>query len=257
MIQFFLKFGYPQDLLHQALSKVMVTTKTQIRYKRRYSATQNHSTRKRIPFVMTYGPLTTKIRKIIITNFKQILQQEENNSTFQTIPITAYRREKNLNDILVTSDLKTNDREIGTIPCKNSRCRTCHYVISENKIKSSTHQSAFYIKNSFNCTSAYIIYGISCSICKSIYIGETGRSLRNRTGEHLRNIEHKVYLQIKFMDKEDYGISSHFNSLGHNISNFQIQALTYAPRDTESRKLLEKRIMTKLNSFVPNGMNKR
>lgn len=57
------------------------------------------------------------------------------------------------------------------------------------------------------------------------------------------------------MDKEDCGVSRHFNSSGHNMSNFQVQALTYAPRDTESRKLLEKGIMTKLNSFIPNGMN--
>ena len=52
-----------------------------------------------------------------------------------------------------------------------SRCKTCK------------------ITDHFTCTSANVIYCITCTYCKKIYIGETGRRLGDRFREHLRNVE--------------------------------------------------------------------
>ena len=36
------------------------------------------------------------------------------------------------------------------------------------------------ITDRFTCTSANVIYGITCTLCKKLYIGETGRRLGDR-----------------------------------------------------------------------------
>ena len=41
----------------------------------------------------------------------------------------------------------------------------------------------------FTCIFVNVIYCITCSLCKKIYIGKTGRRLADRFREHLRNVE--------------------------------------------------------------------
>ena len=41
----------------------------------------------------------------------------------------------------------------------------------------------------FRCSSASVIYCITCVYCKTFYIGETGRQLGDRFREHLCDIE--------------------------------------------------------------------
>ena len=45
------------------------------------------------------------------------------------------------------------------------------------------------ITDHFTCTSANVIYCITCTYCSKLYIGETGRRLGNRFREHLRDVE--------------------------------------------------------------------
>ena len=45
------------------------------------------------------------------------------------------------------------------------------------------------ITHHFPCTYANVIYFIKCSLCKMLYIGETGRSLCDRFREHPRAVE--------------------------------------------------------------------
>ena len=44
----------------------------------------------------------------------------------------------------------------------------------------------------FTCTSASVIYCITCSYCEKLYFGETGRRLGDRFREHLRDIGRNV-----------------------------------------------------------------
>ena len=41
----------------------------------------------------------------------------------------------------------------------------------------------------FNCTAAGVVYVTTCQPCYKLYIGETGRRLPDRLGEHLRSVE--------------------------------------------------------------------
>ena len=50
-------------------------------------------------------------------------------------------------------------------------------------------QNSFVIKKAFSCQTSGLVYCISCRCCPALYIGETGRTLRQRFGEHLRSVE--------------------------------------------------------------------
>ena len=45
------------------------------------------------------------------------------------------------------------------------------------------------VTDHFTCISTNVIYCITCSLCKKVYIGETGRKLAERFREHLRDVE--------------------------------------------------------------------
>ena len=47
----------------------------------------------------------------------------------------------------------------------------------------------FKITDRFTCTSANVIYCITCTLCNKLYIGETGRRLGDRFRKHLRDVE--------------------------------------------------------------------
>ena len=45
------------------------------------------------------------------------------------------------------------------------------------------------ITDHFTCTSAIVIYCITCTLCKKLYVSETGRRLGDRFREHLLDVE--------------------------------------------------------------------
>ena len=171
-------------------------------------------------------------------------------------PILAYRKNKNIGDILTSAKCKHGVQNVGTKPCGHGRCQTCDHTSSDSIIKSNTG-SEFVIRDQFNCATSCIIYAISCDVCNILYIGETCRQLNRRMGEHIRNIRKKIHLQRKFANDDDIGVSEHFNTSGHDISHMRTRVLMRAPYDTSSRKTLEKKIIFKLNSMKPHGLNKR
>ena len=67
------------------------------------------------------------------------------------------------------------------------------YIFDITKLPSYTGESlrkkSIKITDHFTCTSANVIYRINCTLCKKLYIGETGRRLSDRFREHLRDVE--------------------------------------------------------------------
>ena len=143
----------------------------------------------------------------------------------------------------------------GTTLCKHPKCRTCTNVNHSTTI--TNNNNSFHINANFTCWSACLVYCISCKQCDMIYIGETSQQLNAHFGEHLRNIEKKVHLQESRKDDLDSTVSRRFNSNSHSINDMTITGLCYAPLDSIKRKTLEKRIIFKLGTLMPTGLNKQ
>ena len=102
----------------------------------------------------------------------------------------------------------------------------------------------------FTCTSANVIYCITCTLCKKLYIGETGRRLGDRFREHLRDVE---------KDDKDASkpVARHFNLPNHSKEHISICSLSLHQGTTNSRKNLEQRFIFQIGTLNPHGINER
>ena len=93
-----------------------------------------------------------------------------------------------------------------------------------------------------------VVYGIECKICrKTVYVGETGRELRDRIKEHLRGIKLK----------RDTALSHHFNGNNHSINDMNVTVLENVESCSKSHLMRRQTYwINKLNTQLPSGLNK-
>ena len=129
-----------------------------------------------------------------------------------------------------------------------ARCKTCPFIRNVEKI--SGPKRSIKITDHFTCTSANVIYCITCTLCKKLYIGETGRRLGDRFREHLRDVE-----------KDDQNackpVARHFNLPNHSNQHMVVCGLSLHQGSTESRKTLEQKFIFQIGTLNPYGINER
>ena len=102
----------------------------------------------------------------------------------------------------------------------------------------------------FTCTSANVIYCITCTYCNKLYIGETGRRLGDRFREHLRDVERN--------DKDaSKPVARHFNLPNHSKQHMAVCGLSLHLGSSESRKTLEQKFIFQIGTLNPHGINER
>jgi len=168
MRHFFKKRGYPDSVVNTAQHRAQQID--------RQSALQTSQKEKneRIPFTLSYHPHNLAAKNIILKNFKLLQNDNETGRIFSQPPLISFKRDKNLGKFLVRSVLKSGDQP-DTFKCARKRCNTCPFIHNADKITGP--KRTIKITDRFTCTSANVIYCITCSSCKKIYIGETGRRL--------------------------------------------------------------------------------
>ena len=147
---------------------------------------QLNAAKDRIPFTLTFHPHNRAVKSIVLKNFKLLQNDSETGTIFSQPPLISFKRDKNIGNFLVRSSFQTNDQS-RTFKCARSRCKTCSFIHNVEKI--SGPKRSIKITDHFTCTSANVIYCITCTYCNKLYIGETGRRLGDRFREHLRDVE--------------------------------------------------------------------
>ena len=135
-----------------------------------------------------------------------------------------------------------------TFKCARARCKTCPFIRNVEKI--SGPKRSIKITDHFTCTSAIVIYCITCTLCKKLYIGETGRRLGDRLRGHLRDVE---------KDDKDASkpIARHFNLDNHSMQHMAVCGVSLHQRNKESRKTLAQKFIFQIGTLDPNGINER
>ena len=238
MRTFFVERGYPTYLLDSAIQKAFNNSRRDTLKPPLAKISDD-----KIPLVLTFHPFNYKVRDVISRNFLILKNDPETSTIFTDNPLISFRRNKNMRDNLVRSALRQNlPAPAGTFSCSRARCYTCSFLNSATSI--SGPKSNFVIRHNFTCTSSNIIYCISCSKCCKLYIGETGR----RLSEHLRSVRN---------NDVDKPVARHFNAANHSISDMKICAISPISGGNDSRKRHEKRLIFKIGTIHPHGLNER
>ena len=158
----------------------------------------------------------------------------------------AYRRHRNLRDILCSSTLypliRQSDRIVGWKICGN--CISCTYSKNARFFKCTASGKRFEIQHNITCSSYNIIYLITCNKCYLQYVGKSSNQIRNRMNQHRYDI----------IDKTNT-LGEHFSSRGHSLSDFHFIAIEQVFGDEFIVGERERYWINKLKA-IQHGLNK-
>ncbi|XP_053394169.1 uncharacterized protein LOC128555550 [Mercenaria mercenaria] len=195
---------------------------------------------KRVPLVLTYTKQLPNIHSIVRKHMNILYRSEKMMEVFQSPPIIAYRRDKNICDILVHG--KTNKALKQSVNlCKCRICLSLHMGEVWSTDKNSSYNTASVPK----CTDRNLIYALVCSRCDmTVYVGETERSLKERTEEHLRDVRQQA----------DKPIMRHFG--GHTAEDVKVAVLQKVFNEGRIyRQMVEEEWIKRLGTKTPQGCN--
>ena len=172
-------------------------------------------------FVVRYDPRFPSLTKIVSKHWRAMTTNPTMASIFKDPPLIAYKRPKNLKDILIRARIpppqSSRPKRIKTGMTKcNKPCSICPYIKTQTKVKSSTNNVTVELSKHHTCNDHNIVYIIQCTKCQQQYIGETEHTLRERF------LQHRGYVRRK---ENDRSTGHHFNLPGHNMSHMTISVL--------------------------------
>lgn len=189
-----------------------------------------------IPLITTFSSVSLLLNHKFKDNFLTIIKNQGNLANHQII--SAYRRNKNLRDLLVHAKLQP----IGHVKINRLEKYFCHLTY----VRNTTTRRIFKIVQRFNWRSTNCVYIIFCSKCGRKYVGETGNSISLRMTQHVYNIRNKKKMEMF--------VVRHF--VFHGLDSLRVAGLqrNISWSDSE-RKTAERRWITNLSTRNPLGLN--
>ena len=117
----------------------------------------------------------------------------------------------------------------GFFYCNKHNCSTCKHSSKNSRLHSNRINKTFNIHGHITCNSTNLIYIITYSKCQKQYVGETGRKIKTRITEHLRNIRQHTNTIIGL----------HFNTTGHTIKHMPVNTIEKLYKSSNYRKAKE------------------
>ena len=241
LCSYFHQRGYPTTVTNSALSRVSRLSRESC-----IDTDNNNKSNDRPILALTYHPFSIRVKNIIYKHFDILRSNQETRSLFSKLPITAWRRDTNLKDLLVHSKHQSMEEAPGSFPCDRSRCNTCPYIVNTDHIFGPKGSVA--VAGRFTCTTSNVVYCITCIKCNLLYIGSTVRRLGDRFAEHLRYTR---------QNNRYYPVSAHFNSVNHSVSDLSISGICKVSGNEDRLRLKEEEIIYHLGTLEPQGMNKQ
>ena len=208
------------------------------------------------PFVITYNPALPNLAHIIHKHSNVLYSSDRCRNAFKNLPLVAYRRCKNISDILVRAQLTnstdtSNSRPTpGSFWCNNRNCTTFPYIErGRNQYTFHSTGETHHIKShiTFN-----VIYLIQCGLCNLQYTGETKRRLKDRFNEHRRPILNPTGNYIHT------AVSEHFLTGNYSDNHMLLIPIEKLKNGRDSfGKAREAHVIHKAKTMEPLDINKR
>ena len=170
--------------------------------------------------------------------------------------MVAFRRLKNLKDILVHSGSRQEDVSPEVLRCKNTRCKCCDHLVEEKQfnINGKVHE----LRSGGSCKSSNIVYGVRCKSCGVWYIGETSMKLHERLNQH-RYSTNKLKKGGTLDSTHDTGLADHFAESSHiferDVELFILENGRWESSNARQEK--ESFYICRYGTLEPDGMNRK
>ena len=151
-----------------------------------------------------------------------------------------FKRDQNIGNFLVRSAFQTREQP------RTFTCKTCPFICNVEKLSRPKRFSK--ITDHFTCTSVNVISCITCTLCKKLYVGETGRRLGDRFREHLCDVEKDAKTHLNRS-------TDTVNLLNHSKQHKAVCGLYQG--STESRKTQQHKFIFQVGILNPQGINER
>lgn len=189
-----------------------------------------------IPLITTFSTSSTVLNGKFKCNFDKFIG---NSGVLPSLKvISAYRRNKNLRDFLVTAKLPPlRLQKPQLLEAQFCRLRFVH---------SSKEKTIIKILQSFSPHSTNCVYVLFCAKCGIKYVGETKNSLSTRMYQHRYNIRHRKEVEKPLV--------KHF--LIHGLNSVRMAGLQKHVNWTDfERKKIERYWIYRLGTREPSGLN--
>lgn len=190
-----------------------------------------------LPIIVTYSQANVNFVRMLKENF---VRSGGNVFLKEYRLIAAFRRNRNLQDILVRSKLR---------PLNQPKTRIMdEFYRNYRTVQNQTTKEVFVTQSHTNVHTRNCIYLIRCKKCYLQYVGETGNTLLTRFTQHRYNIKNQKNLNNPLV--------KHF--IEHNWNNLRATILESNPNWTvKLRRKVERIWIRKLDTLVPRGLNER
>ena len=171
MKSWFLKRGYPENIINREMEKVKF--KKQV-FSRRGVVTKG------VPLVIKYHPLLKSVGTILYKHLYLLHMDKEVKKVFPVAPIVSFKSAQKLSSYLVRAKLYPLERTVGSFKCNKHQCEVCINVIETDIFTSTETGESFKINHKFNCDDKCLIYLLTFNQCRKQYVRQTAGSFRFR-----------------------------------------------------------------------------
>lgn len=192
-----------------------------------------------LPIITTFGPRALVANNCLKKRFETL--RNTWNGVGNWKPISGYKRNHNLKDMLVRSKLPPLNNL-----AKRNGGGTRQYYLPRSVIY--RNRQTFPTSPDGSVDTTNCVYLLQCYHCGHQYVGETGGSLHTRLTQHLYNVNNDL--------KPDTALVRHFRQVG--TKHIRATILEHN-RDwpTRTRKRREYIWISRLNSRTPKGLNEQ
>lgn len=191
-----------------------------------------------VPLICTYNSGHKLLNRQLKDNFESFQSCIKDKYKLELRVISAYRRNRNLRDLLVRAKLPS-------LTAVKPQLLDKHFCTLEY-VRNCDNGVVYLLKQRFTTRLKNCIYLIFCNGCGIKYVGETRNSLATRMVQHRYNIRHGK--------EADTPLVGHF--LRHGLDSLRIAGLQHNELWTDkNRKRAERQWIYRLGTREPGGLN--
>ena len=191
MINQFQKRSYDRSVIEQQINKANLQEREQLLEEKKKETGTN------ISLSLKYNRILPQIKEIVMKNLHLLHINPNLSEIFENQPISAFRRNKNLRDIISTKLIEnskvqkkfTNKIQGKCKPClANNRTLCSKQILHTTTFRSNQTKRIFHIYHNLNCKSKYVIYLLECTKCKIQYVGKAETEFNIRLNNHQKDV---------------------------------------------------------------------